>query len=220
MSTNTLRMVRPTVRRAAAGRAPRYPRTVHDARRRRPAMKDSSDLMSATTRASRDRVPRLRRLPPGRLRVVLPQRDRPAAGHAGRDPGRHHGRVRHRLRRRHRLAALAAYATAPGSSPPSWTRELADRGGRDLPRRRPAVEVLAADWSTLLDKGPYSLLFLDSGEPDGGARRRGRRPRRGGRHRRARRLHAVRDVAARSPTAGSTPCARSGSPTSASPPSR
>lgn len=29
----------------------------------------------------------------------------------------------------------------------------------------PQVEVLSADWSTLLDKGPYSLLFLDSGEP-------------------------------------------------------
>ncbi len=27
------------------------------------------------------------------------------------------------------------------------------------------VEVLAADWSTLLDRGPYSLLFLDSAEP-------------------------------------------------------
>jgi predicted O-methyltransferase YrrM len=27
------------------------------------------------------------------------------------------------------------------------------------------VDVLAADWSTLLDKGPFSLLFLDSGEP-------------------------------------------------------
>ena len=27
------------------------------------------------------------------------------------------------------------------------------------------VEVLAADWSTLLDRGPFSLLFLDSGEP-------------------------------------------------------
>ena len=25
--------------------------------------------------------------------------------------------------------------------------------------------MLAADWSTLLDNGPYSLLFLDSGEP-------------------------------------------------------
>lgn len=29
------------------------------------------------------------------------------------------------------------------------------------------VEVLAADWSTLLDKGPYSLLFLDSGQGAG-----------------------------------------------------
>ena len=25
--------------------------------------------------------------------------------------------------------------------------------------------MLAADWSTLLDQGPFSLLFLDSGEP-------------------------------------------------------
>ena len=30
----------------------------------------------------------------------------------------------------------------------------------------PQVEVLAADWSTLRDKGPFSLLFLDSGSPD------------------------------------------------------
>lgn len=29
----------------------------------------------------------------------------------------------------------------------------------------PQVEVLAADWSTLRDKGPFSLLFLDSGTP-------------------------------------------------------
>jgi len=29
----------------------------------------------------------------------------------------------------------------------------------------PQVEVLSADWSTLLDKGPFSLLFLDSREP-------------------------------------------------------
>jgi len=27
------------------------------------------------------------------------------------------------------------------------------------------VEVLAADWSTMLDSGPFSLLFLDSGKP-------------------------------------------------------
>lgn len=29
----------------------------------------------------------------------------------------------------------------------------------------PQVEVLAADWSTLLHKGPYSLLFLDASSP-------------------------------------------------------
>ena len=29
----------------------------------------------------------------------------------------------------------------------------------------PQVDVLAADWSTLLDRGPFSLLFLDSGQP-------------------------------------------------------
>jgi predicted O-methyltransferase YrrM len=33
----------------------------------------------------------------------------------------------------------------------------------------PRVEVVAADWSTLLDKGPFSLLFLDSGEASGAA---------------------------------------------------
>ena len=44
----------------------------------------------------------------------------------------------------------------------------------------PQVEVLAADWSTLRDKGPFSLLYLDSGEPADGARRRRRRPRRAG----------------------------------------
>jgi predicted O-methyltransferase YrrM len=32
------------------------------------------------------------------------------------------------------------------------------------------VEVMSADWSTLLDKGPFSLLFLDAREPkDSGA---------------------------------------------------
>lgn len=30
----------------------------------------------------------------------------------------------------------------------------------------PRVEVLAADWSTLRERGPFSLLFLDSGQPD------------------------------------------------------
>jgi predicted O-methyltransferase YrrM len=32
-------------------------------------------------------------------------------------------------------------------------------------RDDPQVEVLAADWSTLQDKGPFSLLYLDSGDP-------------------------------------------------------
>ena len=31
------------------------------------------------------------------------------------------------------------------------------------------VEVLAADWSTLLDRGPFSLLFLDPGKPSASA---------------------------------------------------
>lgn len=30
----------------------------------------------------------------------------------------------------------------------------------------PLVEVHAADWSTLRDRGPYSLLFLDAGQPE------------------------------------------------------
>lgn len=33
-------------------------------------------------------------------------------------------------------------------------------------RGDPQVEVLAADWATLADRGPFSLLFLDSGKPD------------------------------------------------------
>ena len=74
----------------------------------------------------------------------------------------------------------------------------------------PQVEVLAADWSTLLDKGPFSLLFLDSGEPEGGRRRRDRGPGRARRDRRARRLHAVRDVAADLLRPGRLRCASSG----------
>ena len=30
----------------------------------------------------------------------------------------------------------------------------------------PQVEVLEADWSTLHQRGPYSLIFLDSGDPE------------------------------------------------------
>ncbi len=40
------------------------------------------------------------------------------------------------------------------------------QGAAEIFADDPYVEVLAADWSTLLDKGPFSLLFLDSGQPD------------------------------------------------------
>jgi predicted O-methyltransferase YrrM len=39
------------------------------------------------------------------------------------------------------------------------------RAATEIFAEDPLVEVLAADWSTLLDRGPYSLLFLDSGQP-------------------------------------------------------
>ena len=39
------------------------------------------------------------------------------------------------------------------------------RAAGEIFRDDPLVEVLAADWSTLLDKGPFSLLFLDAGQP-------------------------------------------------------
>lgn len=43
--------------------------------------------------------------------------------------------------------------------------DLADAASRIF-ADDPQVEVLAADWSTLLDRGPYSLLFLDSGDAE------------------------------------------------------
>src|SRR3954453_23506210 len=43
-------------------------------------------------------------------------------------------------------------------------RELAEAAS-EIFRDDEQVEVLAADWSTLLDRGPFSLLFLDSGKP-------------------------------------------------------
>ena len=55
------------------------------------------------------------------------------------------------------------------------TAELDPRLARPRPEifdDDPLVEVLAADWSTLLDKGPFSLLFLDSGTARRGRRRR------------------------------------------------
>ncbi len=44
--------------------------------------------------------------------------------------------------------------------------KLADAAARIF-EDDPAVEVLAADWSTLQDRGPFSLLFLDADQPDG-----------------------------------------------------
>ena len=84
----------------------------------------------------------------------------------------------------------------------------------------PQVEVLAADWSTLLDQGPFSLLYLDSGDPSAVRRRRRRRPRRARAASSSSTTSRPASSGRRSSTAASTPCARSGSPTSASPPSR
>jgi predicted O-methyltransferase YrrM len=44
--------------------------------------------------------------------------------------------------------------------------ELADAAA-ELFRDDRTVEVVAADWSTLRDRGPFSLLFLDAREPKG-----------------------------------------------------
>ena len=83
----------------------------------------------------------------------------------------------------------------------------------------PQVEVLAADWSTLLDKGPFSLLFLDSGEPTEvgvDAVATSSSPAASWSSTTSPRASSGR----RSPPAASTRCASSGSPTSGSPPSR
>ena len=75
------------------------------------------------------------------------------------------------------LAALAATRTGVGTA---WLRSGVRPGAMILTAELdaklagaaqeifvddPQVEVLAADWSTLRDKGPFSLLFLDSGSP-------------------------------------------------------
>ncbi|KAA1425590.1 O-methyltransferase [Nocardioides antri] len=39
------------------------------------------------------------------------------------------------------------------------------RAATEIFTEDPLVDVLTADWSTLRDKGPYSLLFLDSEQP-------------------------------------------------------
>lgn len=49
------------------------------------------------------------------------------------------------------------------------TAELDEKlavAAQDIFTDDPQVEVLAADWSTLRNKGPYSLLFLDPSSPE------------------------------------------------------
>ncbi len=93
------------------------------------------DLMSAPPDLPHIVSARLRRVPPGRLRRVLPQRDRPPARDAGRDARRHDGRVRHRLRRRHGVAAQRR--TQRGADPHRRARRVTGRRGReDLRGRR------------------------------------------------------------------------------------
>ena len=64
-----------------------------------------------------------------------------------------------------RPGCAPAYAPAPRSSPPSSTQSLA-AAAQEIFVDDPQVEVLAADWSTLRNKGPYSLLFLDPSVPE------------------------------------------------------
>ncbi len=146
-------------------------------------------------RPPRGREPRVRRLPSGRLRLVLPQRDRPAARDAGRDPRRDDGRVRHRLRRRYGVAAVRR-TRREGAHRHRRARPQARRGGRrDLPRRRPGRGARRR----LVDAArprPLLAALPRRRRADRGHRRRDRRPGRGRRHRGARRLHALRALAA------------------------
>jgi predicted O-methyltransferase YrrM len=83
-----------------------------------------------------------------------------------------------------RTGTLAEFGTGTGVGT-AWLRSGVREGGHIVtaeldPRLAKAaarifgdddrVEVVAADWSTLRDKGPFSLLFLDAREPkDSGA---------------------------------------------------
>src|SRR4029078_12001917 len=130
-----------------------------------------------TSRAAGRRAPGVRGLAEGRLRVVLPQRDRSPARRAGRHAGRRAGRVW--WRRPRGAATLYAFGTGGGVGT-AWLRSGVRDGLRivtaeldpklakaaaEIFEDDPQVEVVAADWSTLFDKGPFSLLFLDSGKP-------------------------------------------------------
>ena len=54
-----------------------------------------------------------------------------------------------------------------GAAPASFGSSSAVRirAAAEIFEDDPQVEVLAADWSTLTDQGPFSLLYLDSGDP-------------------------------------------------------
>ena len=69
------------------------------------------------------------------LRPGVPDRDRPVAGHPGRDPERHHRRVRHRLRGRRGLAAQRCPEDHPGDHRRARPR-AGPRGDGDVRRRR------------------------------------------------------------------------------------
>jgi predicted O-methyltransferase YrrM len=78
-----------------------------------------------------------------------------------------------------RDGTLAEFGTGTGVGT-AWLRSGVRNGARILTaeldaalagaaaeifRDDPQVEVLAADWDTLHDRGPFSLLYLDSGDP-------------------------------------------------------
>lgn len=79
-----------------------------------------------------------------------------------------------------RTGTLAEFGTGTGVGT-AWLRSGLRDGARILTAEQDArlaeaaasifddddtVDVLAADWSTLLDRGPFSLLYLDSGVPE------------------------------------------------------
>ena len=58
------------------------------------------------------------------------------------------------------------------------------------------IDVMHADWTSLSEHAPFSLIFLDAGSAKSAAAGGDHQPDRRGRHDRARRLHAVPDLAA------------------------
>ncbi|PVG81429.1 cytidine deaminase [Nocardioides gansuensis] len=79
-----------------------------------------------------------------------------------------------------RGGTLAEFGTGCGVGT-AWLRSGVRNGARILTAEKdkrlakaaakifeddPHVEVLEADWSTLHQRGPYSLIFLDSGDPE------------------------------------------------------